>query len=136
MNCSGSPSSAPRLPRQLSRSRPRWEWSRPGPRPSFSNLADLQRATSPANVNHYNVQPVYDVFANVQGRDLAAVARDGRQVAALDIGKDVIDRLHVVVVHVRGRGGALKVRQVAETGARARPRPFPSWSRPAELAWK
>jgi multidrug efflux pump subunit AcrB len=42
----------------------------------LSNLVDLNRAVSPANVNHYNVQPVYDVFANVQGRDLAAVAAD------------------------------------------------------------
>jgi multidrug efflux pump subunit AcrB len=42
----------------------------------LSNLVDLRRTVSPANVNHYNVQPVYDVYANVQGRDLAAVAAD------------------------------------------------------------
>ena len=42
----------------------------------LGNLADLSRSVSPANVNHYNVQPVYDIFANVQGRDLAAVAAD------------------------------------------------------------
>ena len=35
--------------------------------------------SSPANINHYNVQPVYNVFANVQGRDLAAVAADVRR---------------------------------------------------------
>jgi multidrug efflux pump subunit AcrB len=46
----------------------------------LSNLVDLKRAVSPANVNHYNVQPVYDVFANVQGRDLAAVAADVQKV--------------------------------------------------------
>ncbi len=40
----------------------------------LSNLADMRRSISPANVSHYNVQPVYDVYANVQGRDLAAVA--------------------------------------------------------------
>jgi multidrug efflux pump subunit AcrB len=45
----------------------------------LSNLADLRRSVSPANVNHYNVQPVYDVYANVQGRDLAAVAADVRK---------------------------------------------------------
>src|SRR5262249_20991409 len=45
----------------------------------LSNLADLSRSVSPANVNHFNVQPVYDVFANVQGRDLAAVAADVQQ---------------------------------------------------------
>ena len=27
-------------------------------------------------VNHYNVQPLYDVYANVQDRDLGGVARD------------------------------------------------------------
>jgi multidrug efflux pump subunit AcrB len=50
--------------------------SQKAPPQLLSNLADLSRAVSPANVNHYNVQPVYDVFANVQGRDLAAVAAD------------------------------------------------------------
>jgi multidrug efflux pump subunit AcrB len=42
----------------------------------LGNLVDLRRSVSPANVNHYNVQPVYDIYANVQGRDLAAVAAD------------------------------------------------------------
>jgi multidrug efflux pump subunit AcrB len=42
----------------------------------LSNLVDVRRSVSPANVNHYNVQPVYDVYASVQGRDLAAVAAD------------------------------------------------------------
>ncbi|MBV8091148.1 MAG: efflux RND transporter permease subunit, partial [Alphaproteobacteria bacterium] len=42
----------------------------------LSNLVSLHRTVSPANVNHYNVQPVYDIYANVQGRDLAAVAAD------------------------------------------------------------
>jgi multidrug efflux pump subunit AcrB len=45
----------------------------------LSNLVDVRRAVSPANVNHYNVQPVYNVFANVQGRDLASVAADVRR---------------------------------------------------------
>jgi multidrug efflux pump subunit AcrB len=42
----------------------------------LSNLVDLRRTPSVANVNHYNVQPVYDVYANVERRDLAAVAAD------------------------------------------------------------
>jgi multidrug efflux pump subunit AcrB len=42
----------------------------------LSNLVNLRRSFSPANVNHYNVQPVYDIYADVQGRDLAAVAAD------------------------------------------------------------
>jgi multidrug efflux pump subunit AcrB len=42
----------------------------------LGNLVDVKRTVSPANVNHYDVQPVFDVYANVQGRDLAAVAAD------------------------------------------------------------
>jgi multidrug efflux pump subunit AcrB len=42
----------------------------------LSNLVDVRRSTSAANINHYNVQPVFDIFANVQGRDLAAVSVD------------------------------------------------------------
>src|SRR5207253_666430 len=36
----------------------------------LSNLVDSKRTISEANINHYDVQPVFDVFANVQGRDL------------------------------------------------------------------
>ena len=39
----------------------------------LSNLATFERASSMAVVNHYNVQPVFDVFANVEGRDLGSV---------------------------------------------------------------
>jgi hypothetical protein len=36
----------------------------------LGNLATLQRGTSRAIINHFNVQPVYDVYANVDLRDL------------------------------------------------------------------
>jgi len=42
----------------------------------LSNLAEFSRGTSAALVSHYNVQPVFDVFANVQQRDLGGVAGD------------------------------------------------------------
>jgi multidrug efflux pump subunit AcrB len=48
----------------------------PQPPQLLSNLVNLRRTASAANINHYNVQPVYNIFANVQGRDLAAVAAD------------------------------------------------------------
>lgn len=48
----------------------------------LSNLATVQRGKAMAVVNHYNVQPVYDVYANVQGRDLGAVSRDINKVLA------------------------------------------------------
>ena len=40
----------------------------------LSNLASVERTTMPVALNHYNVQPVFDVFANVQGTDLGSVA--------------------------------------------------------------
>ncbi|WP_213804619.1 efflux RND transporter permease subunit [Granulicella sp. dw_53] len=42
----------------------------------LSNLAQVRHATSPAITNHYNVQPVFDVFVNTQGRDLGGVSND------------------------------------------------------------
>jgi multidrug efflux pump subunit AcrB len=46
----------------------------------LSNLVTMRRALSPANVSHYDVQPIFDVYANVQGRDLAAVAADVQRI--------------------------------------------------------
>lgn len=48
----------------------------------LSNLATVERRTEMAVVNHFNVQPVVDVYANVQDRDLGAVARDINRVVA------------------------------------------------------
>jgi CzcA family heavy metal efflux pump len=42
----------------------------------LANLADLSRATTPQNVSHYDIQTVYEVNANVAGRDLGAVVAD------------------------------------------------------------
>src|SRR5712664_4043402 len=42
----------------------------------FGNLATATRRTSFAVVNHYNTQPVADVYAAVDDRDLGAVAAD------------------------------------------------------------
>jgi multidrug efflux pump subunit AcrB len=39
----------------------------------LENLAAVTRGVAPEIVNHYNVQPVYDVYANVDRRDLGAV---------------------------------------------------------------
>jgi multidrug efflux pump subunit AcrB len=40
----------------------------------LSTLASVARTTTPVALNHYNVQPVFDVFASVQGTDLGTVA--------------------------------------------------------------
>jgi len=39
----------------------------------LSNLAGVRRGAAPEIINHYNVQPVFDVYANVYGRDLGSV---------------------------------------------------------------
>ncbi len=42
----------------------------------LSNLVQVSPAARPAVVSHYNVQPVIDVYASTQGRDLGAVAKE------------------------------------------------------------
>jgi CzcA family heavy metal efflux pump len=41
----------------------------------LGNLATFRRSLSPTLINHYNVQPVVDVLANVEGTDLNSVAQ-------------------------------------------------------------
>src|SRR5438874_2115384 len=40
------------------------------------NLADLHRTVKPLSLNHYNEQPVFDVYAGLQERDLGSVASE------------------------------------------------------------
>jgi multidrug efflux pump subunit AcrB len=50
----------------------------------LSNVATLRRDSVPTNLNQSNVQPVYDIYASVQGRDLGSIAGDiGKIVAEL-----------------------------------------------------
>jgi len=48
----------------------------------LSNLADFQRTTTPLSLNHYNVQPVFDVYASVQDTDLGSVSSRVNQIVA------------------------------------------------------
>jgi multidrug efflux pump subunit AcrB len=41
----------------------------------LSNLVDVKRSYGPVIINHYNVAPVFNVFANVDRRDLGSVGR-------------------------------------------------------------
>jgi CzcA family heavy metal efflux pump len=45
----------------------------------LADVAKISRTTNPAVVNHYNIEPVFDVYANVDGRDLGGVATDIRK---------------------------------------------------------
>ena len=40
----------------------------------LSNVATFRRGSVPTNANQTNIQPVYEVFASVQGRDLGRVS--------------------------------------------------------------
>ncbi len=48
----------------------------------LGNLVQLTPVARPVVVSHYNVQPVIDVYASTQGRDLGAVAKDTMKGAA------------------------------------------------------
>ncbi len=53
--------------------------SNPNPQ-VLGNLVQLSPVTRAAVVSHYNVQPVIDVYASTQGRDLGGVMRDVNRV--------------------------------------------------------
>ena len=48
----------------------------------LSNVTTFRRSTIPTNANQANVQPVYEVYASVQGRDLGSVASEISKVTA------------------------------------------------------
>jgi multidrug efflux pump subunit AcrB len=48
----------------------------------LSNLAGVSRGIAPAIINHYNVQPVFDVYANLDRRDLGAVGAEVQKIVA------------------------------------------------------
>jgi multidrug efflux pump subunit AcrB len=54
----------------------------------LGGLATIERTNSNAVVSHYNVQPVIDIFATPQGRDLGALASDIQKVIH-DTAKDL-----------------------------------------------
>ncbi len=48
----------------------------------LGNLATVSQNTTPQVVNHYNIQPVFDIYANAQGRDLGGISRDVNRIIA------------------------------------------------------
>jgi multidrug efflux pump subunit AcrB len=48
----------------------------------LSNVATITRSTVPTNSNQTNIQPIYDVYATVQGRDLGSVATEINKIVA------------------------------------------------------
>jgi multidrug efflux pump subunit AcrB len=48
----------------------------------LSNVATFKRDSVPTNANQANVQPVYEIFANAEGRDLGALSGDIQKIIA------------------------------------------------------
>ena len=48
----------------------------------LSNVATLKRDSVPTNANQSNIQPVYEVYASVQGRDLGSVSDEISKIVA------------------------------------------------------
>jgi multidrug efflux pump subunit AcrB len=46
----------------------------------LSNLVGVERSYTPVIVNHYNVWPVFDIYANVDRRDLGGVGAEVRRI--------------------------------------------------------
>src|SRR5438270_12493838 len=75
----------------------------------LANLASVTPEMPPAVVNHYNVTPVVDVYASVDGRDVGGVATDIEEVVAtfrkqLPRGADMEVRGQVETMHAAFNG--------------------------------
>jgi multidrug efflux pump subunit AcrB len=46
----------------------------------LGNLANFERNITPVIINHYNIQPVYDIYADTDQRDLGGVAGEIRKI--------------------------------------------------------
>ena len=65
--------------------------------PILGGIADVTRATSSAVVSQYDIQPMVQIYATPQGRDLGAVAADVRAIIA-DTAKQVPKGSSVVLL--------------------------------------
>ena len=81
--------------------------------PILGGIANITRTTSSAVVSQYDIQPMVQIYATPQGRDLGAVAADIRTVIA-DTAKDVPKGSSVVAA----RSGADHEQRVLRTAVR------------------
>lgn len=62
----------------------------------LGNLAKIERRNTVDLTNHLNVQPVFDIYANVQGRDLGGVASDIQKIVD-EYGKKLAPGNHIII---------------------------------------
>ena len=48
----------------------------------LSNVATIKRDAIPTNANQANIQPVYEIYANAEGRDLGSISGDINKIVA------------------------------------------------------
>ncbi|HXW29106.1 MAG TPA: efflux RND transporter permease subunit, partial [Xanthobacteraceae bacterium] len=48
----------------------------------LSNVANLKRDSIPTNANQANIQPVYEIYANAEGRDLGSISSEISKIVA------------------------------------------------------
>jgi len=73
----------------------------------LADLATISRDTEVPVVSHYNVRRTIDIYANVQDRDLGAIARDMERI----VGKYIVDKKTNSV----SRGNFVRIRGQVET---------------------
>jgi multidrug efflux pump subunit AcrB len=88
----------------------------------LADVASIQRTTEAPIVTHYNIRRTLDIYGNVQGRDLGAVARDINNIVAPKVSGDQAKGLFPgSFVRINGRietlnrGNFVKVRGQVET---------------------
>lgn len=67
------------------------------------NLSNMRRSTTSAIVSHYQIQPVFDIYANVADRDLGSVSRDVQKI--IDRYKKVAPR--GTLIYMRGQADSM-----------------------------
>src|ERR1700680_1867546 len=70
----------------------------------LSNLATIRRTSTPLSLNHYNVQPLFDVTASVQGTDLGSVSNAVDRIVA----KHTAVMSKASTISVRGQAQSMK----------------------------
>ncbi|MBI5755324.1 MAG: efflux RND transporter permease subunit, partial [Nitrospirae bacterium] len=68
----------------------------------LKNIAKFNRTTAPVEVNHVNIRRVFDVYANVSGRDVGSVARNIQKKL------DALELPAGYSVHMRGEVSSMK----------------------------
>ena len=56
----------------------------------MASLVSMKQGTGMAEVSHYNIAPVIDIYGSVQGRDLGGVSRDINKL--IDAGSQAVCR--------------------------------------------